>query len=279
MKFSLLFSILFWGCIPCTALGENVLGQNVAGLSALDIQCLQEAYGADFYAKAGLYPESLPPELVADPALAASMAQVYPLEPHRPPLAVDEQAGRVRSYTLLRLLYGQDRRAVQSHLVHVPLLVHASGQGGQTVSLSPAAARAFTRVARTLQESVARQPHLRAYILPAGGYAWRTIAGEQRLSPHSFGIAIDMNPDKGPYWRWSPHGRKGQGHPAQQTYPPEIVSAFEKEGFIWGGKWHKFDCMHFEYRPEIICKARKLLESTAASAPPEVHSLAPNMSQ
>ena len=38
----------------------------------------------------------------------------------------------------------------------------------------------------------------------------------------------------------------------------EIVRAFEAEGFIWGGKWHEYDLMHFEYRPEIMAKARLL---------------------
>jgi D-alanyl-D-alanine carboxypeptidase len=32
--------------------------------------------------------------------------------------------------------------------------------------------------------------------------------------------------------------------------PLEIAAAFEKHGFIWGGKWYHFDGMHFEYRPE-----------------------------
>jgi hypothetical protein len=31
---------------------------------------------------------------------------------------------------------------------------------------------------------------------------------------------------------------------------------FERQGFIWGGKWWHFDTMHFEYRPEIIAHAK-----------------------
>jgi hypothetical protein len=34
--------------------------------------------------------------------------------------------------------------------------------------------------------------------------------------------------------------------------PYEIVDIFEKQGFIWGGKWYHFDTMHFEYRPELL---------------------------
>jgi len=32
----------------------------------------------------------------------------------------------------------------------------------------------------------------------------------------------------------------------------KFVSAFEHQGFVWGGKWLFFDNMHFEYRPEIL---------------------------
>ena len=30
------------------------------------------------------------------------------------------------------------------------------------------------------------------------------------------------------------------------------------EPLIWGGKWHEYDLMHFEYRPEIMAKAHLL---------------------
>jgi hypothetical protein len=34
--------------------------------------------------------------------------------------------------------------------------------------------------------------------------------------------------------------------------PAALVRAFERQGFVWGGKWLFFDTMHFEYRPEIL---------------------------
>jgi hypothetical protein len=42
----------------------------------------------------------------------------------------------------------------------------------------------------------------------------------------------------------------------QTAYPWEIVAAFEEQGFIWGGKWYHYDTIHFEYRPELLAKAR-----------------------
>ena len=35
-----------------------------------------------------------------------------------------------------------------------------------------------------------------------------------------------------------------------------LVEIMERHGFIWGGKWHHFDGMHFEYRPELILYSR-----------------------
>ncbi len=88
--------------------------------------------------------------------------------------------------------------------------------------------------------------------MPEGGYYWRKIAGEDHLSPHSYGIALDVGVKKAPYWRWS----RQMPHPLQAVYPTAIVAPLEEQGFIWGGKWHEYDLMHFEYRPELICKAR-----------------------
>ena len=30
------------------------------------------------------------------------------------------------------------------------------------------------------------------------------------------------------------------------------VRVFEKHWFIRGGRWHHYDTMHFEYRPELL---------------------------
>ena len=91
------------------------------------------------------------------------------------------------------------------------------------------------------------------------GYSWRPIAGTASLSYHSYGTAIDFLPKsyagKQTYWRWA-RDRYPQWYVLpyeMRLMPPEsFVTAFEKRGFIWGGKWFYFDTMHFEYRPEIL---------------------------
>ncbi len=71
------------------------------------------------------------------------------------------------------------------------------------------------------------------------------IAGTNRISTHSYAIAIDINTGVSDYWRWSKKGYRNQ-------IPEVVIRAFERQGFIWGGKWKHFDTMHFEYRPELL---------------------------
>ncbi|WP_297227748.1 M15 family metallopeptidase [uncultured Desulfovibrio sp.] len=181
-----------------------------------------------------------------DVDVRASMAQPYPLDPQRPSTPSGVSPGRWRSYALLRTLYGSSAAAIRPRL-------RTGMFFGQAVRMEAQALAALQRVEARLAPIVASQPQLRSYLKSAGGFHWRGIAGENgRLSPHSFGIAIDLSPRKAPYWRWS----RVFPHPLQASYPEAIVTAFEAEGFVWGGKWHEYDIMHFEYRPEILCKAR-----------------------
>jgi hypothetical protein len=120
------------------------------------------------------------------------------------------------------------------------------------------AAKALKSVIGKLTALLERKPKLKKYVFPVGGtFNWRAIAGTKRLSPHAFGIAIDLNPGRGAYWRWEKSSYNILE--LRQDYPFEIVSLFEDHGFIWGGKWFHYDLMHFEYRPELLLK-RELLE-------------------
>ncbi len=91
------------------------------------------------------------------------------------------------------------------------------------------------------------------YLYPiAGTYNCRVVAGTDALSAHAFGIAIDLNPKHTHYWRWADAAPNGGAIAYRNTIPLEIVSIFEKHGFIWGGRWYHYDTMHFEYRPELL---------------------------
>ncbi len=90
-------------------------------------------------------------------------------------------------------------------------------------------------------------------------FNWRKIAGTDRKSNHSYGIAIDILPKKYRkktlYWLWE--GEKNEKwmllpQSSLWTPPDKVVKIFLEEGFIWGGHWDRYDTMHFEYRPELI---------------------------
>jgi hypothetical protein len=90
------------------------------------------------------------------------------------------------------------------------------------------------------------------------GYSWRPIAGTQRMSYHSWGLAVDIQPKrlggKAIYWQWEMgRNRDWMLVPLENRWnPPDAaIAIFEKEGFVWGGKWPFYDNMHFEYRPEL----------------------------
>lgn len=146
--------------------------------------------------------------------------------------------GRARHLELFKAYYGADEAEVRQQLtvVHVmgsPILFHEKG------------AERLKRVAQALEDLVKKRPELGKYFQQmGGGFLWRNIAGTDRLSAHSFGIAIDLNSKLGAYHLWASTW--------DGVYPQEIVTIFEREGFIWGGRWKHFDAMHFELRPELF---------------------------
>jgi hypothetical protein len=162
----------------------------------------------------------------------------------------DFNPGGGRQIDFFKAVYGRDKLDASENLIPVNFL-------GKKLLFNRknGAAEALNRVSRELNILLKHNPQFRKYIFPVGGtYNWRNIAGSKRLSPHALGIAIDLNSSRGAYWRWDMNGRTIFSK--RQNYPTEIINAFEKNNFIWGGKWFFYDLMHFEYRPEIFMKNR-----------------------
>ena len=193
-------------------------------------------------------------QVFAAPDLRTMLAQVYPLGPVNEASANPQPGfdpGRSRVQGLFTALYGATEAQVRKNCTPVRFDTHTLPFNSRF-----GAAQALTRVWQRIAALLPEHPEFLPVLRPLGEtLAWRVIAGTKRLSMHSFGIALDVNPDL-PYWRWEKHP---ETMPAQcKAFPPEILDAFETEGFIWGGKWASFDLMHFEYRPELILKARAL---------------------
>ena len=184
--------------------------------------------------------------------LADQLAQVYPLEPWTPPPLLNSDPGRARCLAFFKKMYGSTQAEVERHLVSIRWM---PALGSQTVRVTTV--NGIDRKLIAVQEELSRLPTemQKRYLVPsAGAFNWRPIAGTERLSMHSFGAAIDLNVDVSNYWKWSKPDSGGH-YLYHNNFPPEIVSIFEKHGFIWGGKWYHYDTMHFEYRPEIILAA------------------------
>lgn len=160
--------------------------------------------------------------------------------------------GRVRNDALFRALYFASEQEARVTLRRVDFV-----GANRTASFQVTTAQcADVQLKAALAEIAALGPVMDRYFETIGGsFNWRVISGTKRLSAHSFGIAVDFNSQLGGYWRWS-GAKPGEASDFTNRYPPELVAAMERYGFIWGGKWHHFDGMHFEYRPELILFAR-----------------------
>ncbi|MFN8396624.1 MAG: M15 family metallopeptidase [Bacteroidia bacterium] len=182
-------------------------------------------------------------ELEAKPDIEDMFAFEYP-DSFEWEFVENQDPGRIRNEAFFRKMYGGTAQEVGKHLVHVDWFGHRI-----QVSKVNGVDAALLRVAKRLEA----YPDLIEYLRPpGGGYNWRPIAGTDRLSAHSFGIAVDICTQYSDYWRWSPEFSKGKPLVYKNRIPKLIVEAFEAEGFIWGGKWFHFDTMHFEYRPELL---------------------------
>ena len=172
----------------------------------------------------------------------------YPAGPAFPaPPPKNYDPGRFRNEAFFRKMYGADRAAVEKNLVPVPWPF-----GPPTTLRVTHVNRVDKKLAAVIRDLQRLPPALRTFLeQPAGGYCWRPIAGTDRLSPHSFGIAVDLGGAPVAYWRWDARNNGGRFAWRNQI-PWPIVAAFERHGFIWGGKWYHYDTMHFEYRPELL---------------------------
>ncbi len=157
---------------------------------------------------------------------------------------VNEDPGRIRYEPLFTKMYGDcEKGEVQPRLRKVSWL-----KGSVAFTTENGAADALERVVADLRKL---PPPMTKYLVPsAGTYNCRLIAGTDRRSMHAYAAAIDISTAHSDYWQWA---KPAAGlYPYRNRIPFEIVSVFERHGFIWGGKWYHYDTMHFEYRPEML---------------------------
>lgn len=165
--------------------------------------------------------------------------------------AENTDAGRIRNEAFFKAIYGHNQTEVSKNLKILnwcPKLVNQNIQ----FNSKNGAYEALKRVSDELD----KHPEWKGFLTNVGGtFNWRNISGTNRLSAHSFGITIDINTSQSNYWQWD-CGCKNENSVLKyrNKIPLALVAIFEKNGFIWGGRWIHYDTMHFEYRPEFFVK-------------------------
>jgi len=225
---------------------DNLVAAYPDALAGHDGKVLRWRDGAVMPASEGDDGKTLP-ELLRHASIIDQFRTPYPLGPMVKPPPVDADPGRFRNTAFFAKMYGDCQKdEVSPHLVPVAWLPTTWGKPIRVTSVNRVDAhlRAVSAEIDALPEKIKRA----AYPI-AGTYNCRAVADTGQPSPHSYGIAIDLNTAFSDYWYWRPHGGPIV---YRNRMPEQIVAIFEKHGFIWGGKWYHYDTMHFEFRPELL---------------------------
>jgi len=195
----------------------------------------------------------------------------YPKELKDPANFTKEEAQRMREFGstdnrkngagtpmfFFEAIYDADTRAsLEQHIHRYYVLNH-------NVSVHERIKAPLLKVEKHILDEAKKNVAVKSFvdeISSEGGYVWRIINGTNRKSFHSIGVAIDIQPKtlhgKEIFWSWTKdkNPENWMLTPLNRRWmpPQKVIDIFEKEGFIWGGKWGVWDNMHFEYHPELI---------------------------
>ena len=146
------------------------------------------------------------------------------------------------------LLEAPNRRRTESRLVKIEV-------AGFTVTVHERLREPLSRVSRELSFLRQSDPEVRTFLkqlAEMNGYNYRYVDGTRSRSLHSYGTAIDLIPRRvgggHSYWRWAMNAVDSWwAIPYEERWmpPSAFIRAWEREGFVWGGKWFFFDTMHF----------------------------------
>ena len=210
------------------------------------------------------YPLTLPPLPHFDPATAAALRRRVADEEIHPPRRSEAFMGT--------LLGAHNRVETEARLVKMEV-------AGFTVTVHQVLKDPLERVSAELSSLRKTDRDVAAFLrgmAEMNGYNYRFVEGTRSRSLHSYGLAVDIIPKtyggRATYWLWAMNRTPDWWTVpyARRWMPPlAVVAAFERQGFVWGGKWLFFDTMHFEYRPEILLMAHAERTPAAVAEMPE----------
>jgi hypothetical protein len=195
--------------------------------------------------------DKAPQDLIDQPDIADMFHWTYVFGGAAIPAKGESDPGRVRNEAFFEKMYGACGKRPAGGCSSVTCKPAAPVKRAPWVpkfsggSMQVTSANGVDEKLRLISSELeALGPTYAKYLLdPGGGYVTRCIARTTRLSAHSFGIAVDINPGYGGYWQDGlPKNideklarEKGLSFVYKNRIPLEIVKVFEKHGFIWGG--------------------------------------------
>jgi hypothetical protein len=174
------------------------------------------------------------------------------------------QEKTVRSPDFLDYLFGTSEIRLREQCDWVPFLDHKAYMNHFCEEALRKVELAILKAAESDQEVQAFIENLKTIY----SFQQRNVRGTENTSYHSYGLALDLVPTsydkKHANWQWSTSFiDEWYLIPLEERWsPPQaVIDAFEKNGFVWGGKWTHFDTIHFEYAPEIILLAQRKVKN------------------
>jgi peptidoglycan L-alanyl-D-glutamate endopeptidase CwlK len=170
----------------------------------------------------------------------------------RPPLG---DPGRIRPAEIFSHMYGSSKSQRMKKMRRVQWVGLSEGKVNSIlVTTVNGVDKAVEKVARELRDlPEEKKQELEGIVFnvdACSGYCDRSVRDyPHRTSGHAYGIAVDE-----PY-RY------------RNNMPQFLVDIFERHGFIWGGRWHSYDVMHFEYRPELLLNDPAYIRQSALLKP------------
>ena len=185
-------------------------------------------------------------EKINNADLQIQLSQPYSLTKNTKPDYLDDP-GRLRYQPFFEELYGKSKKEIEKNLVTINWPTSKGNIKIRVTKVNDVDKKLYL-----IGQEIAKLPkNERKWADNAETYEYRPIKDTNRLSMHSYGIAIDISPTKTQYWK--DEAKEETAHIGyKNTVPLSVVHIFEKHGFIWGGKWYHYDTMHFEYRPELL---------------------------